>query len=273
MTNHNLISTNLAILKKAPLKYFRPKSVKTKNLGWIQPDGKIRFQSEKVAYEYAKYRVLQSLNAKNPFERAVIRDKNLILEEINGMQDYIDIRNSDLFKTRNCELTEEIKPDETIELIHGHPDIWGKGQTTLISCGEAFLTSDYAIMIFNNLKKITALNSIGEFNSITWLGNKTKMQAYKKHVCDFWCFSAKLLNKEDYNYYLDFQKRLTKHFEQNNKELSPELMNENVVLSQKVLEKVIEFFKSAKNVKTYHKFWLKKAVDYGVKYETNFSHI
>ncbi len=127
-------------------------------------------------------------------------------------------------------------------------------------------------MIGCNLKKMTAYNSKGEFNSITWLGNKTKQEAFTKHGTDYWNYLAKLLNKEGYNHYKDFSNRVINHV---NKYGSPskELMQENESIILKIMEKANAFFNTERGTKIYHKLWQKNATEYGVDYSTNFSNL
>ena len=61
------IATQLAKWGKAPLKWTPPKLIQPKNLGWIRPDGKINFQTEDAAMEYAKNRAVGALKKTKPF--------------------------------------------------------------------------------------------------------------------------------------------------------------------------------------------------------------
>lgn len=247
--------------------------INTKELGYINSNGNIVFGNQQAAQKYAKNRIQKALHAEKPFERGLFVDKNVVLEEINGNKTSINLLQSKTFKNRHANFATDIKADETIEFIHGHPDIWGKGHTTPLSAGDGFTyPSDYAVMIGCNLKKMTAYNSKGEFNSITWLGNKTKQEAFTKHGTDYWNYLAKLLNKEGYNHYKDFSNRVINHV---NKYGSPskELMQENESIILKIMEKANAFFNTERGTKIYHKLWQKNATEYGVDYSTNFSNL
>lgn len=259
-----------SILETKPLQG----KINPKELGYIHPDGCIVFQTDKAAYKYAKNRVMQALHAKNPYERGVFVNKNIILDEINGDSCKCDFAESKVYKQRNCGLEKEIDVNETIEFVHGHPDYWSKGHTTPLSAGDGFtFPSDYAVMIYNNLKKVTAYNSLGEFNTITWLGNKTKLEAFQKHSSDFWNYLAKLLDKKDYEHYKDFMQKCIKYVQENNGQLSEELIQEDQAITLKIIEKASEFLRTERVQKIYHKLWERNSLDYGVKYETNFSNL
>ena len=90
MSSINL-ATNITKYGKVPLKRFTPKTINPKKLGWIRPDGKINFQTEDVAMEYAKNRVISALKRHKPFERSIIVDKNTIIGEISGNAERIDM--------------------------------------------------------------------------------------------------------------------------------------------------------------------------------------
>ena len=61
------IATKLAKWGKVPLKWTPPKSIQPKNLGWIRLDGKINFQTEDAAMEYAKNRAVGALKKNKTF--------------------------------------------------------------------------------------------------------------------------------------------------------------------------------------------------------------
>ncbi len=107
--------------------------INTKELGYINSNGNIVFGNQQAAQKYAKNRIQKALHAEKPFERGLFVDKNVVLEEINGNKTSINLLQSKTFKNRHANFATDIKADETIEFIHGHPDIWGKGHTTPLS--------------------------------------------------------------------------------------------------------------------------------------------
>ena len=259
-----------SILQTKPFR----KNTNPKELGYIHPDGMIIFQTNDVAQKYAKNRVMQALHLEEPFERGVFINKNIILEEINGNNNSIDLISTKIFKQRNCGLDKEIDVNETIEFVHGHPDYFGKGYTMPLTGGDGFtFPSDYAVMIGHNLKKVTAYNSLGEFNTITWLGNKTKLEAIQKHSSDYWNYLAKLLDKKDYEHYKDFMQKCIKYVQENNGQLSLELIEENQVITSKIIEKAEKLLNTRRGAKICHGLWRRNASEYGVSYSTNFSNL
>ena len=74
------------------------KNLNPTELGWIRPDTTISFQSPQAAQAYAKKRVLQALNNSLPFERGILIKKNVVLGEINGSFDSVDLKNISLTK-------------------------------------------------------------------------------------------------------------------------------------------------------------------------------
>ena len=70
--------TKIGVIKNGLRSLYKTSKGKidTKSLGWIRPDGKINFQSEETALNYAKNRALQGLNAPIPYENQSLREQN-----------------------------------------------------------------------------------------------------------------------------------------------------------------------------------------------------
>ena len=128
----------------------KPANIKvdSKTLGYIRPDGVINFQSTLAAQEYAKNRAISALKGKNPHERLIIVDKNRILDEIEG-DSYSGVLIPIKYKTNK------------LSVVHGHPDLYGKGCLAPISIADAS-----TILRWNNLEEIVAYNTKGEFSML-----------------------------------------------------------------------------------------------------------
>ena len=265
------IATKLANWGKAPLKWSTPKFIEPKKLGWIRPDGKINFQTEDVAMEYAKNRAVGALKQSKPIERCVLIKKNTIIGEIDG-----DAVRCDFSKFK----------DESINatLVHGHPTAKGQGALPIS-------LQDYFAMIGSKLNKVIAYNKQGEFSELTTIPNNSrlfkllpqKMQnvinllllfgrgsmATEKYSKDF----AKLFPKElqarveqgiHKNAYPYGNAKLTKAFERN-----PYTKEEFTQISE--VEKGLYLDGSLH--KMIHEFWENFAKKLDCTYKTNFSNL
>ena len=116
------------------------KSIKSENIGYICPDGTINFQSAKTAEEYAKNAVVKAARQANPYEKAVIVDKNRITYEHNGTK-------------MNCTVPITAKG----LMVHGHPDLYAKGGAF------PFSAADYhSFIVIPGLEKTVIYNTLGE---------------------------------------------------------------------------------------------------------------
>ena len=247
------IATELARWGKAPLKWTPPKSIEPKKLGWIRPDGKINFQTEDVAMEYAKNRVISALKIHQPFERSIIVDKNTIIGEINGNAERID-------------MSKFLNKIEGNQLIHGH-----------ISANQlgAFPVSldDFLFMLSQKLKSITAYNSNGEFSRL--ISTKKIPISYGTHATEKYSKDyAKLYPKEirpmveqfmHYRIGLPYgNKKMIDSFREkgvSTVQLFEIAKCEKAILNDRSLHKMI------------HNFWKDIASKLNCKYETTFSNL
>ena len=136
------------------------------SLGWIRSDGVISFRDNSKAMEYAKNMCLKALHSNTPFERGVVVKDNLILAVSNGTSKNANLHELKVIQDR---IVNDVSPDLT--LVHGHPDMFGKGKTTPLS---DLSLGDLACLVKFKLKSIIAINSKGEFNSATRTANFTK---------------------------------------------------------------------------------------------------
>ena len=252
MSSMNL-ATKITKYGKAPLKWNTSKTIEPKKLGWIQPDGKISFQTEQAVSEYAKNRVISALKMKQPFERSIIIDKNTIVGEINGNAEKIDMSN--LLGKIECK-----------EIIHGH-----------ISTNQlgAFPVSldDFLFMLSQKLKSITAYNSNGEFSRL--ISTKKIPISYGTHATEKYSKNyAKLYPRkirpmvEQFMHYrigLPFgNKKMIDSFREkgvSTAQLYEIAKCEKVIMNNNSLHKMI------------HNFWKDIASKLNCKYETSFSNL
>ncbi len=149
------IATKLAKWGKAPLKWAPPKSIEPKKLGWIRPDGKINFQSKDVAMEYAKNRAVAALKQPQPFEKAVLIKKNIVIGEVNG-------------DASSCDLSRFKDELQGATIVHGHPSRNGE-------ISFPISLQDYFAMIGNKLGKIVAYNKNGEFSELATIPTDSRL--------------------------------------------------------------------------------------------------
>lgn len=136
------------------------------SLGWIRPNGVISFKDNSKAMEYAKNMCLKALHSSTPFERGVVVKDNLVLAVSNGTSKNANLHELKVIQDR---IINNVSPDLT--LVHGHPDMFGKGKTTPLS---DLSLGDLACLVKFKLKSIIAINSKGEFNSATRTTKFTK---------------------------------------------------------------------------------------------------
>lgn len=140
MKNVQTLGTRIPFLYKAPKGKIDPKS-----LGYICPNGQIKFQDAENALKYTKNTILDAL--KKGKERAVFTKDSLVLQIVDGSQsrvegDFIDIPNVNGFV-----------------IYHGHPE-----SAKFIT--ETFSRNDVkTFMMFNQIfgcEKSVVYNSLGE---------------------------------------------------------------------------------------------------------------
>lgn len=127
-----------------------PKKIHVKKLGYVCPDGSINFQNVKSAHQYAKSVVVKALNQENPFERLVMLQGRHVMKQIDGNGSEVRLRLDPL--TMLCDT-----------IVHGHPDMLGKGVT------GSFSENDVRTLFsnpFDRVRKIRVYNSAGEASTM-----------------------------------------------------------------------------------------------------------
>ena len=125
---------------------FFPGKYNPKTLGWVRPDGVINFQTAEIAEKYAKNRCVSALNIAQPYEKGVLVKDNIILAEVVG-----DINKVDMSKY--------VGKMADASFFHGHPKLKGNPESPLS-------LPDYLFMISQKLKKIVAFNKNGEHSTL-----------------------------------------------------------------------------------------------------------
>ena len=251
---------------KKSLLEIKPSKIKVdaKNLGYVSPDGTINFQSSGIAQKYAKNRAMLALKDKNPHERFIIVDKNRILDEIEGGS-YSGVIIPLKYKANK------------LSIIHGHPDLYGKGNTSPISVPDAS-----TILRWNNLDKIVAYNTKGEFsilkkidiNSEGWFADlRRKFRKFTNIINSEMVMikGKKELTSSDINKQIkEIDKKIYKCLH-NNK--NPDEFN-TLIEEKNKLVKLGEIYQMTEtNGQMIHEFWLKYAKKYNLEYATNFSNL
>ena len=130
-------------------------------LGVCLPNGTIHFQNEKSAVRYIFNRLKAALDLPDTqqFERVIAKRGTTIIGEGNGTHASASLAFQNIKGI--LERTNSNVPRD-LEVFHSHPDMFGKGRTTPLS---SFL-GDIGTFFNAKLKKIVAVNSNGEYNSL-----------------------------------------------------------------------------------------------------------
>ena len=264
--NYLNINRKSYILKSKPLQY----KISPKELGVIFADQKIKFQNEETISKYITARLVDSLNRpkSKQFERVIVKKELTILGEGNGEQhDCTEaLRNiiGPFVKRKNQNIPMDL------EVFHSHPDSsFCKGTSPLSDPEGGDLFSFFSL----KLKKIVAINSKGEFNSME-INDNFSVKNFKRFQKDF----IKYYDQELYNglitkgrklskvirvfYNLTGNSKLVKWLTKKLDKISEEIQN----IHQKKYKNTDKIFI------VYHKFY-QRAEDYGMKYSTNFSNL
>ena len=248
------------ILRTKPLQY----KIKSNKLGVIFADRKINFQNEEAILKYITTRLVDSLNRPQPkqFERVIVKKGLTIMGEADGEAgDCAEALKSIIgpFEKRKYQ-----NVSRDLEVFHSHPDSSFNIGTSPLSEWDIFSA------ICLKLKKIVAINSKGEFNSME-ISNKFSKKNYKKFREDY----EKNIDQELYGGLMAKVKRLAKVMNLFYKVRG----NSKLVLylsqkCDKFLEEIENIYqkkyKNADVFKVLHEFY-QKADKYEMKYSTNFS--
>ena len=239
------------------------KKLDVSSLGVCLSNGNIHFQTEQAAINYIRHRLLDSLNRpmQQQFERAITKKGTRILAETDGTRTY----SPPPFTSKHISERLNDKAIRDIELWHSHPDFWGMGNTAPLSppCGGDIET-------FNtfHLKKIVAMNSKGEINSIEVVQGYTprKFDEFRRNFENFMQTEIyKLLPRNVQKRILEIERYAT---ENRGKEIPSSLKKEIDELEQLC----IKAQSSGEGAKLMHEYY-KTADKYGMKYYTDFSNL
>ena len=244
------------------LLYSKPlKNINASELGYCLPNGNINFQTEEAAVKYIKNRLLASLNNEQQFERCIAKKGTSILGETNGNKNHCNLPfNGEEFLERISD-----KAVRDVEIWHSHPDEFGIGNAPPLSPPEG---GDLATFNGLHLKKIVAMNSKGEINSMEALPSYSS-DKFKEFRNKFDAFvEPRVINLLPEK----IQKRIEqiKNFLIANKctSISEELKNELKYIEQLQIKSQ----STGKFAQIMHDYY-KKADQYGMKYYTNFSNL
>ena len=239
------------------------KKLDVSSLGVCLSNGNIHFQTEQAAINYIRHRLLDSLDRpmQQQFERAITKKGTRILTEADGTRTY----SPPPFTSK--EISERLNDNaiRDIELWHSHPDFWGKGNTAPLSppCGGDIET-------FNtfHLKKIVAMNSKGEINSIEIVQGYTprKFDEFRRNFENFMQTEIYKLLPES------VQKRIAeieKYAVENQGKGIPSTIKKEI---EELEQLFIKAQSSGEGAKLMHEYY-KTADKYGMKYYTDFSNL
>lgn len=130
--------------------FYKPilKKIKPSELGYVRPDGAINFQSPESANRYAKNVVVKALNKEKPFERLVLIDDSTIVKQVDGGIDEVT------FDSENFHFD---------TMVHGHPDLLGKGIADPISPQDVVTLYESNQ---NGAVRSIVYNSAGEYSKV-----------------------------------------------------------------------------------------------------------
>jgi len=253
-----------SILETKPLRC----KIKPKELGVIFPDGQINFQNEECALKYIQTRLVDSVNRPKAkqFERVIAKKGAIIIGESDGVQENAS---NAFLQIKGMADRGYSSVERDIEVFHSHPDVFGIGETTPLSAPD---NGDLSSFFYSKLKKIVAVNSKGEFNSIEATDNLTEenfqlfKEGFKKLIYER-AYGKKLLEELKTAQTRIQECGLKGDFEQ------LEIETENI---QKILSKMQgigrRFFLTEEYAQMAHEYY-KKAGGYGMIYSTNFSNL
>ena len=254
------------ILRAKPIQY----KINPKELGVIFADKKINFQNEESAFKYITSRLVDALNRPHSeqFERVIAKRGLTILGEGDG--ESRDCANALWNIIDPLVIVERMCKDvpRDLEVFHSHPDILNYGETGPLSSP---INGDIATFFKIKLKKIVAINSKGEFNSMEVSDNFSEKK-FRKFQKDFIKFEDLKLHNglmSKYNRIAAMYYRL-RSISKDSK-LTQWLSKKCNECSQKIKDNSKKY-KNADVFKVKHEFY-QKADLYGMKYSTNFSNL
>ena len=249
------------------------KNLNPTELGCIRPDTTISFQSPQVAQAYAKKRVLQALNNSSPFERGILIKKNVVLGEINGSFNSVDLKKY---------IANKKVAGSTF--FHGHPEVYGEAMPVSIT--------DFLVQVGNKIKNMVAFNKDGEFSILEEKIEKKFYNYLPAKVEEFFESAARIgtaVTAVD-----KFSKMWAKFFpaplrESVNKMMHAQISNEilsgkkvieegkNLLKRERLVKQIAlletQIYKNGAAAKSINDFWTANADRWGYRYKTNFSNL
>jgi len=236
------------------------------SLGICLSNGTIHFQNEENAVKYIYNRLHKALDLpqEQQFERVIAKRGTTIIGEGDGSHSGC----TDAFQSIKGMLERISKEDvpRDLEVYHSHPDMFGKGRTTPLSDP---IGGDIHTLSEAKLKKVVAVNSKGEFNSMEITPDCTtekflQFQKYYEKIED-----EKLISGVLRRYKKLRHERM--EYRSKGKEI-PKALNEEIDKLEKEFVRIQKEGISEDVAKILHEIY-QKADQYGLKYETNFSNL
>ena len=243
--------------------------INPKELGVIFPDGQINFQNEESALKYIKARLHDALNRPQleQYERVIVKRGSTII----GQGDGTHTDATEAFQSIKG-VMERINQDvpRDLEAFHSHPDMFGPGSTMPLSTPDK--GGDIATFFRLKLKKIVAVNSKGEFNSIE-VGEDFTPEKFKLFKDRWRSFQDEKLFGGLLNKFMKLSdKSVEEYYAKGITDLPEWLSREKKEIIEKVsiIERGLK--KSNKFAEVLHEYY-QQAGDYGMIYTTNFSNL
>lgn len=217
------------------------KNINPANIGWIRPDGIIKFTTKDAAKTYAVNRCVSANKLQNKFERGIVVKDNMVLQEVDGKLLCVYMNHKKLSKYRGC------------DLYHNHPM---PGTLSGPDFGQ--------LKRQNYLKTIVAIDILGRYYSMTKLPLK-KIKYLPHKISDFLTklsqIARGLIKTETIeSKYIPDIRKLEKEVVKQQKQLSEEELKKSPEYKA-LIEKVL---KMASEV---HEMWKENAESLGIKYE------
>ena len=239
-------------------------------LGVVFSDGQINFQKEESALKYIYARLLEALNRpiSEQFERIIVKKGSSIIGEGDGTS----FEASNAFESIKGML-ERCKKDlpRDIEVFHSHPDMYGIGRTSPLSRPVG---GDIDTFFRAKLKKIVAVNSKGEFNSIE-VGKDFTPENFELFQDGCITFEDKKIYGGLLSKYKKISEKIFEYCDSEN--VNPRVLERLNKKKSKIEHQIREVESSTEGYiekvsKVLHEYY-KQANDYGMIYTTNFSNL
>lgn len=265
------------VLKLSSIPVFNPKvRIKPAELGYVRPDKSIVFQSPEAAQTYAKNTVIKELYGKNPHEKGVILKDNVVLMELDGDENSIDLISANV----------PLDIANGAIFVHGHPTM-KNGKTTPISL------NDFVMQCAYKFKTMIAYNADGEICRLDEASKNSKLAKFvPKRISDAFDSILRVVKLKDvFSQYVKmwanllpenlrsyieplFHSRFSGSFIVDSKLVAiGQELRKDEKLVKVIGEKEQEILTGTNGQRAIHDFWIQNAEKYGYKYSTDFSHL